>query len=204
MFVSGCTEQVTGQAQPVTTPTGTVRAAERGEASHVDVEAVLLGAAQMRAVTDSASLVVSTTGKAPIVIADVVESVPPGCRFLFSDDSTFGPDREDFRKNSYQIPPPHGASISEGAAAYDGDVRATKAFSALRAAAIGCADSSYGRFLVGEWRAEADALRMRVGTCGRDYRLKSSVLVEVTFCGFPEATTEIVMSDILSRVSPLR
>lgn len=193
MVVSACSQRVEGQAQPVGTQRGPV-----------DVDGVLLGPAQMRAVTDSAALVVSTSGRTPVDIPEVVESVPPGCRFLFSDDATFGPDREEFRKNSYQIPPPHGASISEGAAAYAGIEGAARAFSALRAGAIGCADSSYGRFLVGEWQAEADALRMRVGRCGRDYRLKSSMLIEVTFCGFPEDTTEIVMSDILSRIVPLR
>ncbi len=42
---------------------------------------------------------------------------------------------------------------------------------------------------------------MRVGNCGRDYRRKFSVLVEVTFCGFGDPTTEIVMSNILSRIA---
>lgn len=86
----------------------------------------------------------------------------------------------------------------------DGPTDATKAFITLRTAAIGCSDTAYGRLLIGEWTAGADAFSTRLGRCGRDYRLKSSVLVEVIFCGFPEETTEIVTSNMLSRISPQR
>ena len=38
------------------------------------------------------------------------------------------------------------------------------------------------------------------GDCGRDYRLKSVVLAEVTFCSFPESVPEIVMTNLVAKV----
>jgi hypothetical protein len=43
-------------------------------------------------------------------------------------------------------------------------------------------------------------LRTRPGLCGRDYRVKSVVLVEVTFCRFPGSVPDIVMTNILANV----
>ena len=53
---------------------------------------------------------------------------------------------------------------------------------------------------VGDWTADSDSLQTRPGACGRDYRVKSVVLVEVTFCAFPESVPDIVMANILARV----
>jgi hypothetical protein len=36
--------------------------------------------------------------------------------------------------------------------------------------------------------------------CGRDYRVKNVVLVEVTSCAFPPSVPDIVMTNILARV----
>jgi hypothetical protein len=42
---------------------------------------------------------------------------------------------------------------------------------------------------------------MRPGNgCGRDYRVKSVVLVEVTSCAFPDSVSDIVMTNILAKV----
>ena len=43
--------------------------------------------------------------------------------------------------------------------------------------------------------------RSRAGNgCGRDYRVKGVVLVEVTACAFPASVPDIVMTNILARV----
>ena len=45
------------------------------------------------------------------------------------------------------------------------------------------------------------SLRTRAsGGCGREYRVKSVVLVEVTFCAFPDSVPEIVMANMLAKV----
>ncbi|HEX2286208.1 MAG TPA: sensor domain-containing protein, partial [Mycobacterium sp.] len=36
--------------------------------------------------------------------------------------------------------------------------------------------------------------------CGRDYRVKNVVLVEVTACRFPDSVPDIVMTNILAKV----
>ena len=86
--------------------------------------------------------------------------------------------------------------ISEGAAAYRDAGSARRVFDTLSAAAGRCADSSDGAMLVGEVEAAADIVRTRPGACGRDYRLKGPVVVEVTFCGFPDSVSDIVMTNI--------
>lgn len=57
-----------------------------------------------------------------------------------------------------------------------------------------------GAGLVGDVDGDADSLSTRLPRCGRDYRLKASVLVEVTFCTFPESVPEIVMTNILNKI----
>jgi hypothetical protein len=192
VLAAGCTQRVDGAALPVSseTPGGVIK-----------VDGVLLGPAQMRAVTDSLALTVSPgmNGKAPIDDHEPARAVPPVCQFAFADSATFGPDTEDFRKTSYRIDA-DSERISEAAAAYDDATAARRAFARLRNDVIGCADTFYGRFLVGDWTADSASVRMRLASCGRDYRLKSSVVVEVTFCDFPDTITEAVLSNILSRI----
>jgi hypothetical protein len=168
----------------------------------VDVDQVLLGQDQMRAITGTGqdlTIIPSMDGKSPVDVTDLADSVPPECRFVFAETSTFGTGFEDFHKTSFQSPP-RSALISEGAAAYRDVASARRVFDALSATAARCADSSYGALLVGEVDAGAETVRTRPGSCGRDYRLKGAVLVEVTFCAFPESVSEIVMTNILSRI----
>jgi hypothetical protein len=54
--------------------------------------------------------------------------------------------------------------------------------------------------LVGAISATDDSVRIRPGGCGRDYRVKSAVLVEVTFCAFPESVPDMVMTNIVGNV----
>lgn len=196
VVVSGCTRSVEGLA--------TLPMAEPGGA-FLHAGDVLLGQAQMRAVTDSAGLttVPGTDSSAPVDITDLAAAVPAACAFTFADTLTFGTDWRDFRKVFYQIPP-DSAMISEAAAAYPGTDTARGAFATLRSTVMECAATSYGPLLIGEWQADAGSLRMRVGECGRDYRVKSTMLVEVTFCGFDDPTATLVVSDILSRITPQR
>ena len=53
----------------------------------------------------------------------------------------------------------------------------------------------------GDVVTEDSALRTRASAeCGRDYRLKSAVLAEVTFCAYAESVPRIVMTNLLRNV----
>ncbi|MGH3525024.1 MAG: sensor domain-containing protein, partial [Mycobacterium sp.] len=54
--------------------------------------------------------------------------------------------------------------------------------------------------LVGDWSAEGQSLHTRAGGCGRDYRVKSVALLEVTFCRFPDSVSDIVITNLADRV----
>ena len=53
---------------------------------------------------------------------------------------------------------------------------------------------------VGAWNADDRSLETRPGDCGRNYLLKAAVLVEVTFCGFPESVPALVITNIAANV----
>jgi hypothetical protein len=129
----------------------------------------------------------------------LADTTPKERRFIFAETATFGSDVEEFHKTTFQDPP-DGALISEGGAAYRDGATARRAFDALVATVGNCADGSAGQLFVGEWKADANSLHMRPGGCGRDYRIKSVVLMEVTFCGFPESVSNIVMTNIAANV----
>ena len=112
--------------------------------------------------------------------------------------ATFGTDFTGFHKTTYQNPPDR-ALISQAVALYPDPAAARRAFDALATGTAACADGPSG-ILVGNWTSGEDWLRMRPGDCGRDYRVKSAALIEVTFCGLPETVPEIVMGNILGRV----
>jgi hypothetical protein len=163
---------------------GTV-AAEFGAAANlsgVDVERVLLDQSRMQAITggdEHLTIIPSMDATSPVDIDTLARTAPPECRFVYADTATFGPDIEAFHKTTFQDPP-HGGLISEGAAAYR--------------------DSSAGLGLVGVWQADDRSLQTRPGDCGRDYLLKSLVLVEVTYCGFPDSVSTIVISNIAANL----
>jgi hypothetical protein len=137
-------------------------------------------------------------GKLPVDVAAVADRVPSQCAWLFAETQTFGPELEEFHKTTYQNPP-EGALISQGAAAYRDVATARHAFDGLITLVNGCGSSTSG--YVGEWTEGPDAIRTRTSTeCGRDYRLKSVVLVEVTFCAYPPSVPDIVMTNILERI----
>jgi hypothetical protein len=195
VLIAACTRVVGGTALP---GFGATRHAVQG----VDVDTVLLDQPRMRAITGAGehlTIIPSMDGTSPVDIDTLADNTPRECRFLFAETATFGPDIEEFHKTTFQDPP-DGALISEAAAAYRDADTARSAFGALVATVGDCADSSAGQLLVGDWQADDNSLHLRPGGCGRDYRIRSVVLLEVTFCGFPQSVSDIVMTNIAANV----
>jgi hypothetical protein len=195
VILVACTDTVTGTAQR------SRPGIDEGSRSPVDVDTVLLAQSQMRAITgggDDLTVIPSMDGKSPVDITVLAERVPPACGWLFTETQTFGPDLEEFHKTTYQNPP-RGALISQGAAGYRDAATARGAFDGVVALVEACGSSTTG--YVGDWTATRDAVRTRTSSeCGRDYRLKSVVLVEVTFCAYPASVPDIVMTNIVERI----
>ncbi len=193
LLAAACTRVVGGAGVP---------AFDAGPIPAVDVDQVLLDQSRMQAITgggEHLTIIPSMDGKSPVDIDILAQTAPPQCRFVYADTATFGPDIDEFHKTTFQNPP-RGGLISEGAAAYRDANTARHAFDALVTSVHACADSSAGMGLVGAWSADEQSLQTRPGDCGRDYRLKSVVLMEVTFCGFPESVSTIVITNIAANV----
>jgi PknH-like extracellular domain len=168
----------------------------------VDVDQILLDQQAMRAITgggDDLNIIPTMDGKQPVDIDQFSEELPTDCRFVFAETATFGSDVADFHKTTFQYPP-GGGLISEGAAVYRDTGAARHAFDRLVSTVQRCGSESVGRLFVGDWTAGEDSLQIRPGGCGRDYRLKSAVLIEVTFCSFPDSVPDIVMTSIAAKV----
>ena len=194
--VAGCSQTVTGTAMR------TVPAIDEDSRSPVDVDAVLLDRSQLQAITgagDDLTAIPGMQSKTPVDVELMLESVSQQCQWVFAETQVFGPDLEEFIKSSYQSPR-RGGVISQAAAGYrDGDT-ARAAFDRLVERIHGCEQSRAGRQLVGAVSEAPDSVATRPGDCGRDYRLKAAVLVEVTFCAFPSAVPDIVMTNIMAKV----
>jgi PknH-like protein len=194
LLAAACTRVVGGSAVPIF-------GAQRGMQG-INVDAVLLDQSRMQAITgadEHLTIIPTMDGISPVDIDALADSTPKECRFIFAETATFGPDVEEFHKTTFQDPP-DGALISEGAAAYRDAGTARHAFDALVATVKDCADGSSGQLFVGEWKAYANSLHMQPGGCGRDYRVLSLALLEVTYCGFPESVSAIVMTNIAANV----
>jgi PknH-like extracellular domain len=197
ILAAGCTHSVDGRAtRPPPRP-------YEGSSSPIEIDTVMLSKSQMQGITgggDDLTIVPSMDVKTPVDIELLAKSVPPQCQWLFDETQTFGPDVQDFHKTTFQDPP-KGGLISEGAAAYRDNDAAHRAFHDLVGLVDGCGATELGPTLVGDWRAEPDSLQTRpAGACGRDYRVKAVVLVEVAFCAFPDSVPEIVMANMLAKV----
>jgi hypothetical protein len=197
MAVVGCSQTVVGNA---------VRSApglDDDSRSPVDVESVLLARSRMQGITgagENLTVIPSMDGKLPVDLDQLAETMPDVCRWYFAETQTFGPHVEEFHKTTYQDPP-DSALISQGAAAYRDSTTARQAFGDLVAQIRHCSTTESGSVLVGEWAATDDAVRTRLGNgCGRDYRLKSVVLAEVTFCAFPDSVPDIVLTNMMANV----
>lgn len=194
-LVMACTSTVTGQAvRPVP-------GIDDDSRSPIDVDGVLLEQSQIRAITgagDDLTVIPSMDGKRPVDIDVLADAVPAQCGWIFAETQTFGPEIEEFHKTTYQNPP-QGALISQGAAAYRDPTTARRALDAVAELVQGCATTTSG--YVGDWMADDHSVRTRTSSeCGRDYRLKSVVLVEVTFCAYPPSVPDIVLTNILAKV----
>jgi len=168
----------------------------------VDVDSALLDLSRMRGITGGADLTVIPTMDItrPVDIDLLAQDAPPACRFMFADTAVFGDQPADFHKTTYQAPSVSGL-ISQGMAAYLDDAQAREMFDGLAQQAHDCAQTTFGQVFVGTVTADADALAIRPGGgCGRDYRRKSMVLAEVTFCAFGESVPDIVMTNLLKDI----
>ena len=194
LLAAACTRVVSGTAAA---PFGT-----EPNLSGVEVDHVLLDQDRMRAITgtdEHLTIIPSMDAKSPVDVDTLAQTAPPQCRFVYEETATFGPDIEDFHKTTFQYPP-RGGLISEGAAAYRDANTARRAFAALVATVRGCASTSAGATFVSPWTADNRSLQTRPGDCGRDYQVKSVVLMEVTYCGFPDSVSMIVMTNIAANV----
>ncbi|MGE2718897.1 sensor domain-containing protein [Mycolicibacterium celeriflavum] len=196
-ITSGCTHLIDGHAERA------LPGLDDSSMSPVDVETIMLDQSQMRAITgagEDLTIIPTMDGKIPVDIEPFTETTPLQCQWIFAETQTFGPDVEEFHKTTFQHPP-EGGLISEGAAAYRDDATARRAFDALVALVDGCSATPLGPVFVGDWSVGADTLQTRQSNaCGRDYRVKSVVLVEVTACRFPDSVPEIVITNILANV----
>ncbi|QNI06257.1 sensor domain-containing protein [Mycobacterium kubicae] len=188
-----CTRVVSGEALPMfgAVPLGVL-----------DASMLLLDQSRMRAITgagDHLTIIPSMDGAYPVDIEDLAATTPRECRFVYAETATFGPDVAAFHKTTFQNPP-EGGIISEGAASYRDPGAARRAFDALVATVGECASTSNGWLYVDKMKAEGDSLRFRPGECGRDYRVRSVALLEVTYCGFPPSVSEIVMTNMAANV----
>ncbi len=197
LLTAGCSQMVGGQA------VRSLPGIDDDSRSPVDVDPLMLDQSQMRAITgagDDLTIIPTMDGKVPVDIEQFAKTAPPQCQWVFEETQTFGRDVEEFHKTTFQNPP-RGGLISEGAAAYRDPPTARRAFDGLVALIDGCASTTLGPTFVGEWRATPDSVQMRRGNgCGRDYRVKDVVLVEVTSCAFPDSVPDIVMTNILAKV----
>jgi PknH-like extracellular domain len=195
LLTAACTRVVGGTAVPGFGP------AARG-VHGVNVDTILLDQSRMRAITGAGehlTIIPSMDGNRPVDIAALADTTPQECRFIYAETATFGPDIEEFHKTTFQDPP-DGGLISEGAAAYRDVDAARRAFGALVTTVGDCAGGSAGQQFVGEWNANTDTLHLGPGGCGRDYRVLSVAMLEVTFCGFPQSVSDIVMTNIAANV----
>nr|WP_090281440.1 sensor domain-containing protein [Mycolicibacterium komanii]CRL77832.1 protein LpqA [Mycolicibacterium komanii] len=196
-ITSGCAHLVDGHAMRA------IPGIDDESLSPLDVETIMLDQSQMRAITgagEDLTIIPTMDGKIPVDIDPLTETTPLQCQWIFAETQTFGPDVEEFHKTTFQHPP-QGGLISEGAAAYRDAATARRAFDSLVALVDGCSATPLGPMFVGEWAVGADTLQTRpASACGRDYRVKSVVLVEVTACRFPDSVPEIVITNILANV----
>lgn len=191
LLVTGCSQQVDGS--PVTGREGV---------GMVNIDRVLLSPEQMQQVTGAGqdlTIIPSMDGKSPVDVTEFAKKVPPECRFLFAETQTFGSAFADFHKTTFQDPP-RSAVISQGAAVYPTPAVAGRAFDELGVTISACGNTTVGPLLVGAWEVGPTKMTTHPGECGRDYRLKSAVLVEVTYCALPEDIPETVMTEILERI----
>ena len=156
----------------------------------------------MQAITgggEHLTIIPSMDGKSPVDIDTLAKIAPPECRFVYADTATFGPDIEAFHKTPSR-PASRRADLGGRRRLSRCRYRASRVRrsggnrSPLRGQLGRVRDSS------ATWNADERSLETRPGDCGRNYLLKSAVLMEVTFCGFPDSVSTIVITNIAANV----
>jgi hypothetical protein len=194
LLVGGCT-QITGGVAMM--PPG-----EDPWLDGMDVDALLLSTPEMRDVTGAGTDLNGIPGMDSKYTVDnelLVETAPPDCRFVFRESQVFGPDVKQFHKTSFQWPP-KSALLSEAAAAYVDTATSRRAFDNVTALVKSCAEAPGGTGFVYDWHTDSQTLRAESGDCGRIYRVQSTVLVEVTYCGYSHVVPDVVASRIAAKV----
>jgi PknH-like extracellular domain len=168
----------------------------------VNADELLLDLERMRGITgagEDLTIIPSMDDHYPVDIDLLAKDVPAPCRFLFAETATFGTAFDDFHKTTYQDPPER-ALISQAAAAYPDVQTARRTFDDLVGTTTECSQTGFGQVYVGDVTTDTESLHTRPGSqCGRDYQLKSAVLVEVTFCAFPESVAQMVLTNIVNK-----
>ena len=167
----------------------------------MDVDELLLTTAEMRDLTGAGPDLNGVPGMDSTQTVDdelLVDSAPPECQFVFRESTIFGPDVKQFHKTSFQTPPKQ-ALLSEAAAAYVDADTALRAFDSITDLVKACGATSSGYAYVYDWTADSQTVRAEsLGDCGRIYRLQSTVLIEVTYCGY---TTHVIPDLVATRIA---
>ena len=196
LLAAACTRVVGGTAVP-----GFAMGA-RG-VQGVNVDEILLNQSRMRAITgggDDLTIIPSMDGNRPVDIDALADNTPQPCRFIYRRD-------RDLRTRCRRVPQDH----LPGSARRRPDIRGRRGLPRCghRSARLRrpgghrrrlCGQLRPASCIVGDWKADADSLHMRPGGCGRDYRVLSVALLEVTFCGFPQSVSDIVMTNIAANM----
>src|ERR1700757_479722 len=192
-LASGCTHVVDGIA--LMPPTA------RPYLDGMDVDELLLTTTEMRDLTGAGSDLNGVPGMDSTQTVDdelLVDSAPPECQFVFRESTIFGPDVKQFHKTSFQTPPKR-ALLSEAAAAYVDADTALRAFDSITDLVKACGATSSGYAYVYDWTADSQTVRAEsLGDCGRIYRLQSTVLIEVTYCGY---STHVIPDLVATRIA---
>lgn len=170
----------------------------------MDVNELLLTTAELRDITGAGLELTAIPGMDSSRTVDdehLMDITPVECQFLHRESVIFGSDLNQFRKTTFQSPP-KSALLSEAVAAYDDTQKARSAFDNLVDGVTSCDKAVLAAMFVGEWVLAEGNLHLRTGgDCGRIYRVASTVLIEVTYCGYSEVVPNLVVNRIASRVS---
>jgi hypothetical protein len=170
----------------------------------LDVDELLLTTPELRDLTGAGLDLNGVPGMDSKQMVDddlLVGSAPPECQFVFRESAIFGPDVKQFHKTSFQTPPKQ-ALLSEAAAAYLDANTASRAFANITDLVKSCGATSSGYSYVYDWTADQQTLHAEsFGDCGRIYRLQSTVLIEVTYCGYSSRVVpDLVATRIAAKV----
>ena len=195
LLAAACTRVVGGAAVPGFGP------AAKG-VHGVNVDTILLDQSRMRAITgagDHLTIIPSMDGNRPVDIDALADTTPRECRFLYAETATFGPDIEEFHKTTFQDPPDGRADLRgrRGLSGRRHRAARLRRPGGHRGGLCGWFDRPVARRRLAR---DAEFAAPGPGGCGRDYRVLSVALLEVTICGFPQSVSDIVMTNIVANI----